>query len=353
MRSSASSRSDFSDTRASLSIDLHSLNLIVETHSQFFCDAIAAFFQSHKASAPFGQDYGGFRLFLEVSESAHALSVEPPSALVPGWFSVADVPLFFGQDRFYGRAADGSLAVEIDVVNRTVRANLGAALCQSEETFIYCFLRDLLRKFVYPFSGFICLHGAVVTKGDRAILFAGDTGAGKSTLAMQFFRDGYSIVSDDSPLVASGDGECLVMSSLDELSITANTLALFPELSPYVRGVRDVSGKLYISRALVPSSRLNLEPVRLTDYVVLQRENCSAPSLIPVERAGLAGSILKEYMSIFSRLRVEADPGYFAKIDRHTFDCLTSLLTGVNTSTLRYADEHIRMLAQLFHGRPT
>jgi hypothetical protein len=290
-------------------------------------------------------------LLIEVAGAKQALRIERPLKHVPGWFSIADVPLVFGEDRFYGQSADGSLDIEIDVVKRTVRANVGAYLCQSEESFIYCFLRDVLRKFVYPLSGFICLHGAVVTKGERVILLAGDTGAGKSTLAMQFLREGYSIVSDDSPLVAVHDGVCFVMSSLDELSITESTLLLFPELSAYVRGVRDVSGKLYISRELMPANRLALEPMRLTDYVVLQREQCASPSLTPIDRTGVVGSILEEYMSIFSRLKIESDPGYFAKVDQSTFDCLTLLLTGANTSQLRYANDHLSSIAGLFEGR--
>jgi hypothetical protein len=46
-------------------------------------------------------------------------------------------------------------------------------------------------------KGEICLHASAVALGDRVAVFAGDAGAGKSTTAAAFARQGYPIVSDD------------------------------------------------------------------------------------------------------------------------------------------------------------
>lgn len=46
-------------------------------------------------------------------------------------------------------------------------------------------------------KGEICLHASAVALGDRVAVFAGNAGAGKSTTAAAFVRQGYPIVSDD------------------------------------------------------------------------------------------------------------------------------------------------------------
>src|SRR5438105_3551225 len=45
--------------------------------------------------------------------------------------------------------------------------------------------------------GILTLHASAVTDGDRAILFAGASGRGKSTLAAAFLDLGYQLLSDD------------------------------------------------------------------------------------------------------------------------------------------------------------
>jgi hypothetical protein len=45
--------------------------------------------------------------------------------------------------------------------------------------------------------GVVCLHGSVVAIGDRGIILVGPEGAGKSTAAAAFARQGFGILSDD------------------------------------------------------------------------------------------------------------------------------------------------------------
>jgi hypothetical protein len=54
--------------------------------------------------------------------------------------------------------------------------------------------------------GFSCLHASAVVANSRAILLAGDSGAGKSTTAAAMAERGHAILSDDLvPIVRSGD----------------------------------------------------------------------------------------------------------------------------------------------------
>ncbi|MEW6364184.1 MAG: hypothetical protein AB1714_06050 [Acidobacteriota bacterium] len=56
-------------------------------------------------------------------------------------------------------------------------------------------------------SGQIVLHGNAVRVGDRAVIWAGDKGAGKSTLAAAFLNAGYPLLADDQVVIRPvGDG---------------------------------------------------------------------------------------------------------------------------------------------------
>lgn len=55
--------------------------------------------------------------------------------------------------------------------------------------------------------GIVCLHASAVSINDRAVVFVGCEGAGKSTTAAAFARRGCAVLSDDIvPLIECGDG---------------------------------------------------------------------------------------------------------------------------------------------------
>lgn len=60
--------------------------------------------------------------------------------------------------------------------------------------------------------GRFALHGAVVVDGTGAIIVLGDTGAGKSTLAVSALRLGWSVVTDDIAWVAAAADGALTVS---------------------------------------------------------------------------------------------------------------------------------------------
>ncbi|MFA6074692.1 MAG: hypothetical protein WCV63_03695 [Negativicutes bacterium] len=58
--------------------------------------------------------------------------------------------------------------------------------------------------------GALVLHGAVLTNGDKAVLFTGESGAGKSTLAAMLWNRGYKLVTEDVAVLYQQDGQWLV-----------------------------------------------------------------------------------------------------------------------------------------------
>lgn len=52
-------------------------------------------------------------------------------------------------------------------------------------------------------KGLFPLHGSCVTNGKKSILITGDSGAGKSTTAAEFLKNGWKLVTDDVTLLTS------------------------------------------------------------------------------------------------------------------------------------------------------
>ncbi len=68
--------------------------------------------------------------------------------------------------------------------------------------------------------GIMPLHGCGVVRNDKAILFLGESGYGKSTLAEAFRRKGYPLLSDDvSALTFSADKAVTVAPSYPKLGL--------------------------------------------------------------------------------------------------------------------------------------
>ena len=70
--------------------------------------------------------------------------------------------------------------------------------------------------------GLLPLHGSAVETQWGAMIFAGAPGAGKSTLAAQFHRRGYRVLSDDVCAVASAPGGLQIFPALAQFRLCAD-----------------------------------------------------------------------------------------------------------------------------------
>lgn len=61
--------------------------------------------------------------------------------------------------------------------------------------------------------GFMLLHGSCVTNGRHAVLITGDSGAGKSTMAAEFLKHGWKLITDDVTTVFDVETSPMVRSS--------------------------------------------------------------------------------------------------------------------------------------------
>nr|WP_247713701.1 hypothetical protein [Qipengyuania sphaerica] len=75
--------------------------------------------------------------------------------------------------------------------------------------------------------GFAMWHGSAVERDGRAVLFCGDTGAGKSTLAAQLCADGASLVADDLSRVEASEGNALIHPSSSRIKLWREAIGNF------------------------------------------------------------------------------------------------------------------------------
>jgi hypothetical protein len=88
-------------------------------------------------------------------------------------------------------------------------------------------LVELLKR-----RGLYGLHAGGLCRDGRALLLPGTSGAGKSTLTLALARAGFGFLSDDTVFLARRPGGLKVLAFPDEIDLTDQTVAFFPELAP-------------------------------------------------------------------------------------------------------------------------
>ncbi len=87
-------------------------------------------------------------------------------------------------------------------------------------------LQEMLKR-----RGLFMMHAAALGDRGRGVLLAGESGAGKSTLALALLRGGWDFLGDDTVFLSSRGEAWRVLAFPDEVDVTPQTLAFFPELS--------------------------------------------------------------------------------------------------------------------------
>ena len=142
-----------------------------------------------------------------------ALRVEPASYFAN---AVQDVPLEQPEGSWFkvGRLADGSSYVRWETVGEFLVSPDGLQVrCRqfdlaSTESFQVYLLGQAL-SFALVNRGFEPIHATVVVVNGEAVVFLGDSGFGKSTLAASFVSAGYPVLTDDLLILQPGTDRVL------------------------------------------------------------------------------------------------------------------------------------------------
>jgi hypothetical protein len=183
-------------------------------------------------------------------------------------------------------------------------------------------------------GGWTLVHGAVVTVGGDRILITGDSGTGKSTLALHLLLHGAAVEGDELALVRDGQ----VVSLPRRFRLKPGTLDVVPALRGLASGLPHIAPDGVVVSAFDPTEAgyrwsLQLGPV---DALVLAEPNHgSGSSLREIATADAFPRLLKQLH------RVEDTPA-----DRSRVVATASQLMRVPTFELRLGDlgEAVRAL---------
>jgi hypothetical protein len=94
-------------------------------------------------------------------------------------------------------------------------------------------LVELLKR-----RGLYSVHAAGLCRNGRGLVLPGTSGAGKSTLTLALARAGFGLLGDDTLFLARRAEGLSLLAFPDEIDLTAETAAFFPELVPRLAAPR-------------------------------------------------------------------------------------------------------------------
>jgi hypothetical protein len=135
---------------------------------------------------------------------------------------------------------------------------------------------------VLRLRGVICLHASAVCIKDRAIALLGPAGAGKSTTAAAFAREGYGVISDDIVALENRGDKFMVMPAYPQLRLWPDSVEMLygsPEALPCFMPV----GEKRLLDLESQGAHFERRPLRLgAVYVLGDRRQDPAPYAEPV-----------------------------------------------------------------------
>lgn len=114
--------------------------------------------------------------------------------------------------------------------------------------------------------GFLPLHGSSIATPNGGVLFLGDSGMGKSTIAAAFCKKGYTLISDDICSISPGNTTTVMLHpAFPQLKLCEDSLK---ELSITVSASAQISGDVEKFR-VVNRSQFQLAPLSINKIFIL------------------------------------------------------------------------------------
>jgi len=193
------------------------------------------------------------------------------------YFPAADV-LRFSEPGAVGICEAGTSTIRI-----VVRPDDAPAAFAGSHLFLTLSLLELLKR-----RGRFAIHAGGVARDGRAILIAGPTGAGKTTLVVAASLDGFELLGDDLVLLRHHPGEDSIRLAAfpDEIDLTPSTSKFFPEIERLLVGVKPgASGKRSLHPLDIPGVRVawDTRPAALVFPTALRATPASLREISPDE----------------------------------------------------------------------
>jgi hypothetical protein len=198
-------------------------------------------------------------------------------------------------------------------------------------------LVELLKR-----RGLYSLHAGGLCRDGRGLVLPGTSGAGKSTLTLALVRAGFGFLGDDTLFLARRPEGLRLLAFPDEVDLTEQTVAFFPELARYLTAPRPGWRKRQLRAEEAYGAEVVWEcaPGHLVFPRVAGREESR---LFPLE-AGEALLELAPNVLLTEPVSSQAHLDALAE--------LANASTCWRLETGRDLDGAVRLLARLFEGSP-
>jgi Serine kinase of the HPr protein, regulates carbohydrate metabolism len=137
----------------------------------------------------------------------------------------------------------------------------------SDETNIIPFLLGPVISTLLYQRGLLVLHGSSVKINNEAVAFLGHKGLGKSTTAIQLYKEGYSIITDDILAIDfDEEGLPIIYPGYPHVRLSDDSYEYIKNDTNILTPIRTYAGKLFCDA----SRGFSQEPVKLKKIYVLE-----------------------------------------------------------------------------------
>jgi hypothetical protein len=208
---------------------------------------------------------------------ASSINVTPSNALPDVDIAYGEVPDQLINPRVKGvryQAAPGEFLLRVDSVARYYVSNGSRILIAPEpgaqEERILIFLMGSAMGALLHQRNILVLHAGAIEANGRSVLFAGQSGVGKSTLAAGFHKRGYPFLADDVCAVAMVDGKPSIVPGFPRLKLWADTLEKLGKDKDQFKNVRWTQG---LDKYFMPVESLHKTPIAVHSIFILGTTN--------------------------------------------------------------------------------
>ena len=178
----------------------------------------------------------------------------------------------FSGVRFEG--LPGKFLLKVDNVARYLVSNGTTIEIQayenSKEKDIRLFLLGSAIGALLHQRGLLPMHGSAVQIKEKAFLFSGISGVGKSTLAASFAKQGFPVLTDDVCVVSTNDnGKPLIYPGYPQMKLWADSIARLGAEAEKLNAVRDGIQKYGVSF----NNSYTGEPLELAGIYIISTKN--------------------------------------------------------------------------------
>ena len=216
-----------------------------------------------------------------------------------------------GPDTFSCAVVDAK-GTAIQIFNKTIQ-NCNIPLC------VQSVLSPLLREFLTR-QGKMLLHGAGLCNSEgKAIIFLGDSGAGKTTTALSLMRLGLRLIADDL-ITVSINPELIGLEGIKEpLYLTPKTIAWFDELRDSLQDMHLLeNGERLFYPEMVFGSASYAHMATPIAFCVLNLSS-DGPELEPLKVSEIMGYLIKANTFAFGQDTKQSSAYLWDLLDKANF----------------------------------